>query len=96
MHTMRSLWSRKALESVPLTLPKFNMEPENGTLEKEIPALETFIFRFHVKLGEGTREIVAYITKNFRYQKCKVSSTLVQAILGSGVFPQAVSMQLYR
>ena len=28
---------------------KFNMEPENQPLEKEIPALETIIFRFHVK-----------------------------------------------
>ena len=26
------------------------MEPENQPLEKEIPALETIIFRFHVKL----------------------------------------------
>ena len=30
------------------------MEPENGTLEQEIPALETIIFRFYVKTwGEG-------------------------------------------
>ena len=29
---------------------KFNMEPENQPLEKEIPALETIIFRFHAKL----------------------------------------------
>ena len=31
------------------TPPKTNMEPENGgPLEKEIPALETIISRFHV------------------------------------------------
>ena len=28
---------------------KFNMEPENKSLEKEIPNLETIILRFHVK-----------------------------------------------
>lgn len=33
-------------------LPKCKMEPENGTLEWEIPFV-TMIFRFHVQLGEG-------------------------------------------
>ena len=33
-----------------LTPLKFNMEPENGPLEKEIPFKETIIFRFYVKL----------------------------------------------
>ena len=29
---------------------KFNMEPENNPLEKDIPFMETILFRFHVKL----------------------------------------------
>ena len=33
-----------------LTPLKFNMEPENNPLEKEIPFMETILFRFHVKL----------------------------------------------
>ena len=36
---------------------KFNMEPENQPLEKEIP-LETIIFRFHVKLWGCTFAIL--------------------------------------
>ena len=34
------------------TLPKINMEPENGTLEWDDVILEPIIFRFHVKLWE--------------------------------------------
>ena len=38
----------------PSTTPqKFNMEPEEKSLEKEIPNLETIIFRFHVKFRGG-------------------------------------------
>ena len=37
---------------------KFNMEPENQPLEKEIPNLETIIFRFHVKHFGGTGCVV--------------------------------------
>ena len=35
--------------NVNITPQKFNMEPEKKSLEKEIPNLETIIFRFHVK-----------------------------------------------
>ena len=37
-------------DNITNTPPKFNMEPENQPLEKEIPILETTIVRFHVKL----------------------------------------------
>ena len=40
----------KRREKTP-TLPKFNIEPEDGTLGDSF--LQTIIFRFHVKLWEG-------------------------------------------
>ena len=35
------------------TLPKFNLEPANGTLNRRF-VLETIIFGFHVTVGECT------------------------------------------
>ena len=42
--------SKKIGGSLQIRPLKFNMEPENGPLEKEIPFGKPSIFRFHVKL----------------------------------------------
>ena len=42
------------------TFLKFNMEPENQPLEKEVPILETIIFRFH---SFNFRGVIASILK---------------------------------
>ena len=39
---------KTVINTIPTPL-KFNMEPEKKFLEKEIPNLETIIFRFHVE-----------------------------------------------
>ena len=38
-----------------LTPPKFNMEPEKKSLEKEVPLGKAIIFRFHVKFRGSTK-----------------------------------------